>query len=148
MKKEIRHVHFQITRNCNLRCEFCGQWGKNGFFREASGDEMTFPDTELDHKNVTIMSVITDSLIAELPEFLNELNKLNIRELLWILKYIAHSFWRGGVKMYPNVLGITKRADRFVTNRCRDGWGCASQLLMIALILLKSDITRDTIFKN
>lgn len=176
MKTEIKHVHFQITRKCNLRCEFCGQWGKKGFFREALGEEMTFADwervifglmrspkppkitvwggeplvsplfdrimtilkengfktevitngvlidkhidvikscvdklyvsidgpgklhdrvrgegvydkvtknlTELDHKNVTVMSVITDSLIAELPEFLNELNKLNIRELL------------------------------------------------------------------
>ena len=46
MEKSIKHIHFQITRNCNLRCSFCGQWGKKGFFRDASGTEMTFADWE------------------------------------------------------------------------------------------------------
>lgn len=27
-------VHLQLTRHCNLRCHFCGQWGKNGFFAQ------------------------------------------------------------------------------------------------------------------
>ena len=179
MKREIKHIHFQITRNCNLRCSFCGQWGKKGFFSDALGEEMTFSDwekviseleeirkktgisplitvwggeplvspifdelmtllkskdfeteiitngvfidkhtevinscvgrlyvsvdgtreihdavrgkgvydkvakniKELAHKNVTVMSVITDKLIKVLPEFLNELNGLNIKEL-------------------------------------------------------------------
>lgn len=41
---KLKHVHFQITRNCNLRCSFCGQWGKKGFFSDAAGEEMTFDD--------------------------------------------------------------------------------------------------------
>ena len=44
MERVIKHVHFQITRNCNLRCSFCGQWGKKGFFADSSGEEMTFAD--------------------------------------------------------------------------------------------------------
>ena len=44
MEKKIEMVHFQITRNCNLRCHFCGQWGKKGFFSDASGKNMTFDD--------------------------------------------------------------------------------------------------------
>ncbi|MBQ7574818.1 MAG: radical SAM protein [Clostridia bacterium] len=46
MNKLIEHLHFQITRNCNLRCEFCGQWGKKGFFKDAMGTDMTFSDWE------------------------------------------------------------------------------------------------------
>ena len=37
-------VHFQLTRKCNLRCWFCGQWGKKGFFSDAYGTEMCFDD--------------------------------------------------------------------------------------------------------
>lgn len=37
MKKQIELVHFQITKNCNLRCHFCGQWGGKGFFSSANG---------------------------------------------------------------------------------------------------------------
>ena len=37
-------IHFQLTRNCNLRCYFCGQWGKKGFFSGADGEEMTLAD--------------------------------------------------------------------------------------------------------
>lgn len=44
MDKKIEMVHFQITRNCNLRCHFCGQWGKKGFFSDASGNNMEFKD--------------------------------------------------------------------------------------------------------
>ena len=40
----IEQVHLQITRNCNLRCYFCGQWGKKGFFSDASGEEMQLAD--------------------------------------------------------------------------------------------------------
>ena len=46
MKKQIKQVHFQITQNCNLRCPFCGQWGKKGFFAESSGKAMTLSDWE------------------------------------------------------------------------------------------------------
>ena len=44
MKRQLEQIHFQITRNCNLRCYFCGQWGKKGFFSDASGEEMTLED--------------------------------------------------------------------------------------------------------
>lgn len=40
----IELVHFQITKNCNLRCWFCGQWGKKGFFSDACGTAMTYDD--------------------------------------------------------------------------------------------------------
>lgn len=43
-QKELKLVHFQLTRNCNLRCWFCGQWGKKGFFSNASGEAMAFDD--------------------------------------------------------------------------------------------------------
>ncbi len=46
MERKIKQVHFQITRNCNLRCSFCGQWGKKGFFSDAKGIEMSFEDWE------------------------------------------------------------------------------------------------------
>lgn len=44
MKKRLEQIHLQITRNCNLRCYFCGQWGKKGFFSDASGTEMSLDD--------------------------------------------------------------------------------------------------------
>ena len=40
MKKKIELVHFQITKNCNLRCPFCGQWGGKGFFSSANGTQL------------------------------------------------------------------------------------------------------------
>lgn len=49
--KKLELVHFQLTRNCNLRCEFCGQWGKKGFFSNISGSEMSLADW----KNTTDM---------------------------------------------------------------------------------------------
>lgn len=36
-EKRIEMVHFQITKGCNLRCWFCGQWGKKGFFADDAG---------------------------------------------------------------------------------------------------------------
>jgi MoaA/NifB/PqqE/SkfB family radical SAM enzyme len=44
MASQLELVHFQITRNCNLRCWFCGQWGKKGFFKDGSGRAMEFED--------------------------------------------------------------------------------------------------------
>lgn len=43
-EKDLEMVHFQLTRNCNLRCWFCGQWGKKGFFSNSSGSAMTLDD--------------------------------------------------------------------------------------------------------
>ena len=37
-------VHFQITRNCNLRCPFCGQWGRKGFFSDAAGQALSLAE--------------------------------------------------------------------------------------------------------
>ncbi|MDR0406181.1 MAG: radical SAM protein [Clostridiales bacterium] len=42
--KQPELVHFQITRGCNLRCWFCGQWGREGFFSDAKGAEMTLEE--------------------------------------------------------------------------------------------------------
>lgn len=56
MKKAVRNlemIHFQLTRNCNLRCWFCGQWGKKGFFSNSSGNTMTLDDWKR----------VTDSLV-------------------------------------------------------------------------------------
>ncbi len=46
MQNELRleMVHFQITKSCNLRCYFCGQWGSKGFFSNENGEELTFDD--------------------------------------------------------------------------------------------------------
>lgn len=43
-ERKIKHVHFQITRNCNLRCAFCGQWGKKGFFADSSGTAVSIEE--------------------------------------------------------------------------------------------------------
>jgi len=34
MELELRLVHLQLTRRCNLRCSYCGQWGQSGAFNE------------------------------------------------------------------------------------------------------------------
>ncbi len=46
MQNELRLelVHFQITKSCNLRCYFCGQWGSNGFFSNENGKELTIDE--------------------------------------------------------------------------------------------------------
>ncbi len=44
MDKKIELVHFQLTKNCNLRCWFCGQWGKKGFFSDSIGEAMELED--------------------------------------------------------------------------------------------------------
>lgn len=44
MEKQIELVHFQLTKNCNLRCWFCGQWGNKGFFSDSHGVPMTLAD--------------------------------------------------------------------------------------------------------
>ena len=40
-EKRIEKVHFQITKQCNLRCPFCGQWGQHGFFAAANGSPLS-----------------------------------------------------------------------------------------------------------
>lgn len=44
MREDLQLVHFQLTRSCNLRCWFCGQWGKQGFFRDDSGVSLELAD--------------------------------------------------------------------------------------------------------
>ena len=43
-EKRIEKVHFQITKLCNLRCPFCGQWGEHGFFACANGTPLAFEE--------------------------------------------------------------------------------------------------------
>jgi MoaA/NifB/PqqE/SkfB family radical SAM enzyme len=35
-KPEIKLIHLQLTQTCNLRCSFCGQWGKNGYMHNKT----------------------------------------------------------------------------------------------------------------
>ena len=42
MESQLQLVHFQITKNCNLRCWFCGQWGKKGFFADDKGSQVSY----------------------------------------------------------------------------------------------------------
>ncbi len=44
MEKKIKLVHFQLTKNCNLRCWFCGHWGRKGFFFDTVGEAMCIDD--------------------------------------------------------------------------------------------------------
>jgi len=45
MQPELHGVHFQLTRNCNLRCRMCGQWGVHGYQRGHLGEpELTCDD--------------------------------------------------------------------------------------------------------
>ncbi len=43
-EKKLKMVHLQISRQCNLRCHFCGQWGDNGFFSHCDNNDMTLPE--------------------------------------------------------------------------------------------------------
>ncbi len=43
-EKKIKLVHLQITKKCNLRCWFCGQWGKKGFFSDSNGSPLEFSE--------------------------------------------------------------------------------------------------------
>ena len=43
-RNDLELVHFQLTGSCNLRCWFCGQWGKKGFFKESNGTPMAYED--------------------------------------------------------------------------------------------------------
>lgn len=43
----LRLVHLQVTLRCNLRCPFCGQWGRQGYARSsAPADELTGAEWE------------------------------------------------------------------------------------------------------
>ena len=42
--KRIESVHLQLTRKCNLRCYFCGQWGRKGFFAGDSNSDMMYEE--------------------------------------------------------------------------------------------------------
>ena len=42
--KKLELVHLQLTRQCNLRCRFCGQWGTKGFFSECQGDGLSLAE--------------------------------------------------------------------------------------------------------
>jgi len=45
-ERQIEMVHFQITKNCNLNCWFCGQWGTHGSFLKKTDAEMTLDNWE------------------------------------------------------------------------------------------------------
>lgn len=41
MQEAIELVHLQLTRKCNLRCRFCGQWGEHGFAKSDATSELS-----------------------------------------------------------------------------------------------------------
>ena len=43
-EKKLEMVHLQLTRKCNLRCYFCGQWGRKGFFSGSDDADMRFEE--------------------------------------------------------------------------------------------------------
>jgi len=43
-EKKLELVHLQLTRQCNLRCRFCGQWGTKGFFSGCLGDGLSLAE--------------------------------------------------------------------------------------------------------
>ncbi len=44
LRPELRLIHLQLTLNCNLRCAFCGQWGKYGYMKKAGLSELSTED--------------------------------------------------------------------------------------------------------
>lgn len=66
MDKQIELVHFQLTKNCNLRCWFCGQWGDKGFFSDAKGTPMSFDDW----KRVAQQLVAYGNVSGTLPDII------------------------------------------------------------------------------
>lgn len=62
MDKQIELVHFQLTKNCNLRCWFCGQWGNQGFFSDAQGIPMTLEDWKRIARQLVEYGTVTGSL--------------------------------------------------------------------------------------
>lgn len=67
-KKELKLVHFQLTRDCNLRCWFCGQWGRKGFFSNMSGETMSIDDWK--------------KVVSELKKY-RELSGISPKVILW-----------------------------------------------------------------
>jgi MoaA/NifB/PqqE/SkfB family radical SAM enzyme len=41
MVPELRLIHLQLTKNCNLRCSFCGQWGDQGYMKASTAEDVT-----------------------------------------------------------------------------------------------------------
>lgn len=41
---ELRLIHLQLTKQCNLRCSFCGQWGEHGYMKGASAEDISTDD--------------------------------------------------------------------------------------------------------
>ena len=38
---ELRLIHLQLTKQCNLRCSFCGQWGEHGYMKGRSESDLS-----------------------------------------------------------------------------------------------------------
>lgn len=43
-ENRLEMAHLQLTRLCNLRCRFCGQWGVRGFFRRCDSAGLTLKE--------------------------------------------------------------------------------------------------------
>lgn len=41
LSPELRLIHLQLTKRCNLRCTFCGQWGAHGYMEGSSHADLS-----------------------------------------------------------------------------------------------------------
>ena len=41
---QIQLIHLQLTKHCNLRCSFCGQWGDAGYMKGSTVNDLTIED--------------------------------------------------------------------------------------------------------
>ncbi len=44
IRHELRLIHLQLTKKCNLRCPFCGQWGEAGYMEGDSAADLSIED--------------------------------------------------------------------------------------------------------
>ena len=63
MENKLELVHFQITRNCNLRCSFCGQWGRRGVFADSHGQELTLNEWKALAKQLKQITPLPDIIL-------------------------------------------------------------------------------------
>ncbi len=66
-KPRLSFIHLQLTAKCNLRCQFCGQWGKNGYFHKSGiGQELSASQWQ----EVINEAVNLSGLTGQKPEFI------------------------------------------------------------------------------
>lgn len=65
----LKEIHFQLTYNCNLKCEMCGQRGKKGYFKKSNKIYKKFKNQGCE--------------ISDWLNVIDEVKKYNPRVFLW-----------------------------------------------------------------